>query len=524
MTGTADEGAVDPTGSNERLSTVIQQLCRAVSIERNGLITLTRLSDKTVDRYWYGEYDKPAIDEKTGQSKRRKINSTLHILDEQFGAYGAPAHLMNQMWLAAGLQPPRRLLSHSRMIEQSVGSLLKGYRGSTSREALARQAFSDRIGDDDDATAAIAAVERVEEMQEGDYPSASDVGAIIRAIDTLKPLEAGDVRELAAAYLWLKDLIGQRARRNLIAVLVASSERSAFWAETVRGCIAFAEHHGGQYWVVTLHHQERIHTEIEQLEALSRRDDLAAVVACPVRSRPHGEHEEDKVLHCIEALRGRDVPVVIVDRLMRGMDHLPHVVPDNEAIGRQAAEAILKHGHRQVGVLLDLPNMEPHVSRRKGFEAVITEFRAKGETIELNVESGVEVPPVSTSGHTDFRGLLAASARLLRRSPTAVFCSTSQAALQLLVAMEIGRKMKHSDSRPAISIVSGDDVPLLEAKGIDCVPYRGDHLARLAMEMVIRLLENPSDTAAQDGQTIEIGDVTYRGSLKRRPPTGRSST
>jgi len=518
--GTADEGAVDPTGSNELLSAVIKQLCRAVSIDRERLTTLTGLSGKTMDRYWYGDYDKPAADKKMGQSKSRRIESTLHILDEQFRASGAPAQLMNQMWLAAGLQPPRRLLSHGRVIEQSVGSLLKRYRGSTSREELAQRAFSDRI----DVTASTGAVERVEEMQDGDYPSADDVGAIIRAIDAVTPLEAGDIQDLAAAYLWLKDLVAQRARRSLIAVLVASSERSAFWAETVKGCIAFAEPFGEQYWIVPLHHQERIHTEIEQLDALSRRDDIAAVVVCPVRSRPHREHEEDKVLHCIEALRNRDVPVVIVDRLMRGMNHLPHVVPDNEAIGRGAAEAILQHGHRQVGVLLDLANVEPHVSRLKGFQDAIKDSTTSRETIELNIEVGVELPPGSASGHADFRGLLAASVRLLDRSPTAIFCSTSQAALQLLTVMEKRAKRKSGDPRPAISIVSGDDVPLLEAKGIDCMPYQGDHLARLAMEAVIRLIDNPFDSAAQQGQTIAMGNLTYRGSLKRRPPTGRSTS
>ncbi len=170
-----------------------------------------------------------------------------------------------------------------------------------------------------------------------------------------------------------------------------------------------------------------------------------------------------------------------------------------------------------------MANVEPHVSRLKGFEDEMMAFRAKGETVELYVESGVELPSLNASGHGDFRGLLAASNRLLRRSPTAIFCSTSQAALQLLAAIETGGKMKHGAARPAVSIVSGDDVPLLEAKGIDCVPYRGDHLARLAMEAVIRLIDNPSDSAAQQGQTLAIGNLTYRGSLKRRLPTGRST-
>jgi len=330
------------------------------------------------------------------------------------------------------------------------------------------------------------------------------------------------VRHLAVAYLWLQNVVESRTRRNLIGVLVSSTEYSAFWTEMVKGCIAFASRHPQQYLVVPCHHEESMHREIGHLEELSRIEELGGIVICPVRGHADQAREEGQVLHLIAEFRERHVPVVVVDRLMRGMNVLPHVVPDNEGIGRRAAKVFLDHGHRRLGVLLDLNNREPHTAREKGFVDEVTAFNQRpGEAVTLIVEYGAELPPGRSASDDDFRGLKQAAIRLLYQEPSAIFCSTSQAALQLLAAMdsiEGQQKLEPGAIRRAVSILSGDDVPILAARGIDCILYRGDDLARHAMNMLTRLIDDPSDRASQGSHRLDIDNVASRGSLKAYDP------
>jgi len=522
--GVGDHDDLAPTKTVDTVSAVIKEMCATLHIGKADLAVLARLSDSTMERLWRGDYDPLPVDKRTGRPKRRKIRPELSKLEGLCRQRRCPPALIDRLWIAAGWPPTRQPLSPGRSADQSVGLLLQRYRGQRSQGEMAHLAYPDVAARNPGE--AVALVQRIEEMQDGDYSAPGDVRALLLALDKVRPLEARELRDVATTYLWIRDLADARTRRSVIAVLISSTVLSPFWAEMVKGCIAFAARHTEQYWIAPSHHEENIHTEIRLLDGIGYLDVAGAILA-PAPSYRGQQREEQRVRDRIARLRRRGVPVVVVDRQISGEDSGPWVGPVNREIGRLAVEAILARKHRRLGLLLDL-KADPHTLREEGALAAVEAFRKRtGEEMETVVEWGTDLPVVGSGMDGDYRGLVEAAIRLLERMPSAVFCGTSEGTQALLAAMtrmEEERKMIRGTLRRAVSIVSGDDVPSLAADGIDCVAYRGEDLARHSMEVLMRLIADPNDAAALAGRRVQVSSVIPRGSLKRlRPSTANRS-
>lgn len=87
----------------------------------------------------------------------------------------------------------------------------------------------------------------------------------------------------------------------------------------------------------------------------------------------------------------QDVPVIVMDRAIEGYDYSLFIGPDNERIGRQAAESVLKIVKgKEHAVILDLcgnEKLQSNQGRRQGFESVI-EKQSKYRIIKGDMGKG----------------------------------------------------------------------------------------------------------------------------------------
>jgi simple sugar transport system substrate-binding protein len=83
------------------------------------------------------------------------------------------------------------------------------------------------------------------------------------------------------------------------------------------------------------------------------------------------------------------IPVIVMDRAVEGFDYTLYIGPDNEVIGKQAGEEIIRLVPDQIGTVLELCQSEyaqSSIDRSEGFDAVISEFPGI-KTTKCRVES-----------------------------------------------------------------------------------------------------------------------------------------
>jgi len=152
-------------------------------------------------------------------------------------------------------------------------------------------------------------------------------------------------------------------------------------------------------------------------------------------------------VHQILQLQNNNVPIVLCHRRVPDVS-TPLICWDSDAIGKMAAEEIVKHGHKNVAYI-GLFKYSINEEQLAGFTAVLN-----GAGIELPQENILwgEKPAEGKSGGGVSEELLA---RLLlsNNRPTAIFCSDTLEAEKLyMVALQCGLKIPKD-----ISIVSSDD-------------------------------------------------------------------
>ncbi len=73
----------------------------------------------------------------------------------------------------------------------------------------------------------------------------------------------------------------------------------------------------------------------------------------------------------------QEIPVIVMDRAVEGFDYTLYIGPDNELIGRQAAESVLWLLLNQRGTVLELcagEDSKSSADRSKGFQAAVAEY------------------------------------------------------------------------------------------------------------------------------------------------------
>lgn len=175
------------------------------------------------------------------------------------------------------------------------------------------------------------------------------------------------------------------------------------------------------------------------------------------------------------------LPCLLIHSAVPGLN-LPCVANDEFAGGQIAAAHLLANGHRRIGGIFKLDDMQGHL-------------RASGFALTL-LSAGLEPDPATMTWYqtadleTLFRG--ANGERLLQRLAgcSAVICYNDQIAYQLCTLLHRGQRSIPDQ----ISVIGFDNSALAELieGGLTTVAHPMEQLGRIAASHLVRLIDNPS--------------------------------
>ncbi|MGA8210351.1 MAG: LacI family DNA-binding transcriptional regulator [Nocardioidaceae bacterium] len=183
------------------------------------------------------------------------------------------------------------------------------------------------------------------------------------------------------------------------------------------------------------------------------------------------------------AMRRRDLPVVLLNRYIDGMD-VDRVVADNHEGGRLAARHLVELGHRRIGMVRGPSNTSTSRDRTAGFLEVLGEAG-------VEVDDGLvrEGPYSHQCGYQHVRDLL-------RREspPTAIFCGNDIIGFG---AVDAARSLG-VDVPSGVSIVGFDDVPMASWEVFQLTSVRQPltEMAGAAARMLVERIEYDGDIGA----------------------------
>jgi len=144
----------------------------------------------------------------------------------------------------------------------------------------------------------------------------------------------------------------------------------------------------------------------------------------------------------IEEARARDIPVVLVDRAVPGLDELPTVVIDNREASREAVAALIAAGHRRIGFVWGPPVDDRPARRRELTAMAANDIWTDGERLRGYLDAlddaGLPFDPelVMVGPKTEERAIEEVG-RMLRLDDrvTALFCTETEAVTGALRAI-----------------------------------------------------------------------------------------
>ncbi|NQX16496.1 LacI family DNA-binding transcriptional regulator [Rathayibacter sp. VKM Ac-2857] len=205
----------------------------------------------------------------------------------------------------------------------------------------------------------------------------------------------------------------------------------------------------------------------------------------------------------LEKLRGRGVPVVLVDRFS-GDGRYSSVSVDSVAGGRMAAEHLIATGRRRLAFVGG-----PFEIRQ------VTDRLAGARVAVENSDAAVDLEVVATTALTVAQGV-AAGARILARPrrdrPDALFAANDLVALGLLQALAVDGRMLVPDE---IALIGFDDISFAAAAAVPLSSMRqpSSVIGRTALRV---LLEEAADPELIPRQTVFLPELVERASTRPR--------
>ncbi|MCJ1671789.1 MULTISPECIES: LacI family DNA-binding transcriptional regulator [unclassified Rathayibacter] len=205
----------------------------------------------------------------------------------------------------------------------------------------------------------------------------------------------------------------------------------------------------------------------------------------------------------LEKLRGRGVPVVLVDRFS-GDGRYSSVSVDSVAGGRMAAEHLIETGRRRLAFVGG-----PFEIRQ------VTDRLAGARVAVENSDASVDLEVVATTALTVAQGV-AAGMRILARPrrdrPDALFAANDLVALGLLQALAVDGRMLVPDE---IALIGFDDISFAAAAAVPLSSMRqpSSVIGRTALRV---LLEEAADPELIPRQTVFLPELVARASTRAR--------
>ena len=234
---------------------------------------------------------------------------------------------------------------------------------------------------------------------------------------------------------------GNNPSGNEILALVVADINNPFFADIIKGVSKVARQNG--YTVFACDTDETVKTELSVLETIQRQA-IAGLIITPV------SEQANKNAQLLESIQDSEIPVVLVDREVKSAN-FDGVFIDNYKGAFDGVEALIRAGHRKIGIIAGPATSRPGKDRLKGY---LEALRLYG--IPVN-EAYVQ--------HGDFRwesGYHLAQ-RLMEQEdrPTAIFVSNNLMSIGCVKALT-ERQMHVPDD---VSLLVFDDSVALHAIG-----------------------------------------------------------
>ena len=296
----------------------------------------------------------------------------------------------------------------------------------------------------------------------------------------------GRVRKAALQLGFRPNVIARELRRGAQSTavgLVIGDSANPFYARVARGAENRLRQEGLQ--LITASTDEDPDTEHTLItDMLERRVRALLLVTC---LPDHAHLEPDRRL---------GVPVVFLDRPPTGM--VADVIAiDNAGGARQAAEHLLRRGHRRIGLVGDLSRLSTHRERVDGFghamtAAGIDDWRAL----------------VESDSHDDRAAVAAVHALMaLPDPPTALFTTNNRITAGALHALR--------DTTTPPALVGFDDFEFADLLGVTVVAHRPEDMGWLGAQAILDRLGGDTTPAT----TVRLPtDLIVRGSGERVAP------
>ena len=273
------------------------------------------------------------------------------------------------------------------------------------------------------------------------------------------------------------------SRRSSLIGLVSEIVTSPFGAATIRGIQDTVRRAGYTLFIVPTSTEAEMDSDAFETLLKSRVEGIIYATGwnCRVRMPVQAREIPTVLVHCIDPVSG-----------------LPCVRPDEEQMGRLAAQALLEGHHRDIGVIeLDPNDGEAAPGRRAGCEAYLERAGIPWSTVS------------SAIGHGTTRGGYAAAARLLTDHPwlTGLVCGNDRMAMGAYDAIrERGLRVREDVAVIGIDdqeIIADQVHPALTTLALPC-----EEMGQVAVSHLLDLMAGEEVPA----ETLLPGQIIRRSS------------
>jgi LacI family transcriptional regulator len=198
----------------------------------------------------------------------------------------------------------------------------------------------------------------------------------------------------------------------------------------------------------------------------------------------------------IPKLLNDDVPFILVGR--HADSRVGYVDVDNVAAARMAVEHLIRLGHKRIATVTGPLSMASGEDRLAGYHQALEAHR-----LPVKDELVVEGDFTEGSGAMGMQ-------RLFSASPTALFAASDSMAVGALKALREADLRVPED----VALVGFDDVPIASAiePALTTVRQPIERLGSMAADLLLNLIENPSDTEAPAHRLILPAKLIVRDS------------
>jgi LacI family transcriptional regulator len=180
----------------------------------------------------------------------------------------------------------------------------------------------------------------------------------------------------------------------------------------------------------------------------------------------------------LQELINRQLPVVIVDRILDNMD-VDAVITDNHQSGYMAAMHLIENGHKRIGIIRGPSNVTPSAQRVTGYRQAMKDA---GLTFDPKLETSGDFH--SETGYQATRTLLQLSS-----PPTAIFACNDLMAIGALKAVrEAGLSVPED-----ISLIGHDNIKMTSytQPALTTISQPVEELASTAIQLLMERIEQP---------------------------------